>query len=130
MLRKILIGKIHRAVVTDADLQYMGSITLDPDLLDAAGILPLQEVEVWNVTNGERFTTYTLPGRRGSGEVILNGAAARRVAKGDVVIIAAYGLVEGEGPYKARVVFVGPGNTVGEIKEYSWDPDQKKFELC
>lgn len=90
----MLSGKIHRATVTHADLHYVGSITIDLDLLDAAGILPGELVAVVDVTNGARLETYTISGERGSGVVGINGAAAHLVHPGDVVIIIAYGLME------------------------------------
>lgn len=83
-------GKIHRATVTEANLEYMGSITIDEDLMDGAGILPGERVQICNNNNGARLETYTIPGKRGSGVVCLNGAAARCTAIGDVVIIIAY----------------------------------------
>ncbi len=83
-------GKIHRATVTEANLEYMGSITIDEDLMNAAGILPGERVQICNNNNGARLETYTIPGKRGSGVVCLNGAAARCTAIGDVVIIIAY----------------------------------------
>lgn len=83
-------GKIHRATVTEANLEYMGSITIDEDLLDAAGILPGERVQICNNNNGTRLETYTITGKRGSGVICLNGAAARCTAIGDVVIIIAY----------------------------------------
>jgi aspartate 1-decarboxylase len=87
-------GKIHRAVVTQARLDYMGSITIDEDLLDAAGILPGEKVQIVNNNNGERLETYTIAGERGSGVICLNGAAARKAQVGDVVLIIAYGLMD------------------------------------
>ena len=87
-------GKIHRAVITQARLDYMGSITIDEDLLDAAGILPGEKVQIVNNNNGERLETYTIAGERGSGVICLNGAAARKAQLGDVVIIIAYGLMD------------------------------------
>lgn len=86
----MMAGKIHRATVTEANLEYVGSITLDPDLMDAAGILPYEQVHVLDVTNGNRLETYTLIGQRGSGEVCINGAAAHLVNPGDLVIIVTY----------------------------------------
>ncbi len=83
-------GKIHRATVTEANLDYEGSITLDPDLMDAAGILPYEQVHVLDVSNGARLETYAIKGLRGSGEVCINGAAAHLVHQGDLVIIATY----------------------------------------
>ena len=93
-MRTMLRGKIHRATVTGADLHYEGSVTIDVDLLEGADILPHEQVDIWNVTNGERFTTYALPGQRGSGVVCINGAAAHKASRGDLVIIAAFAQVE------------------------------------
>lgn len=90
MLRKMLKGKIHRLRVTEADLNYVGSITLDPDLMDAADILPYEQVHVLDVDNGNRLTTYAIPGARGCGEVCINGAAAHLVHPGDIVLVLAY----------------------------------------
>ena len=87
---EMLKGKIHRAVVTQAELDYVGSITVDMDLLDAAGILEYEKVQIVDINNGERFETYTIAGERGSGVICLNGAAARCVQKGDKIIIMAY----------------------------------------
>ncbi len=94
MQRWMLKSKIHRATVTEVNLQYEGSIALDKDLLDAADILPGEQVHVYNVTNGERWITYAIPAPAGSGTVMLNGAAARLGAVGDIIIVAAYALVE------------------------------------
>jgi aspartate 1-decarboxylase len=94
MLRRMMRSKIHRATVTRTDLHYEGSITVDSDLLDAAGMLPYEAVWIWNVNNGERFETYTLSGTRGSGEICLNGAAARKAAAGDLIIIATFSWLE------------------------------------
>ena len=99
MLRRMMHSKIHRATVTRTDLHYEGSITVDADLLDAANMLPYEAVWIWNVNNGERFETYTLAGARGSGEICLNGAAARKAARGDLIIIATFSWMEEE---KAR----------------------------
>lgn len=90
MLYTMMHGKIHRATVTESNLEYMGSITIDEDLMDAAGILPGERVQICNNNNGSRLETYTIPGKRGSGVVCLNGAAARHTAIGDIVIIIAY----------------------------------------
>ncbi len=84
-------AKIHRATVTQADLDYVGSVTIDQDLLDAADILPGEKVDIWNITNGNRLHTYALSGARGSGVIGINGAAAHLVSPGDLVIIAAFG---------------------------------------
>ena len=94
MYRTLLKSKIHRATVTDADLHYVGSITVDPDLLEAADILEHEQVAVVNVDNGARFETYTIAGERGSGQMKVNGAAARLVEPGDKVIIVNWGLMD------------------------------------
>jgi aspartate 1-decarboxylase len=94
MFLHILKSKIHRARVTQAELHYVGSITIDQDLLDAANLLPNEKVQIVNNNNGERFETYVIPGERGSGQICLNGAAARRVQVGDIVIIMAYCLMD------------------------------------
>ncbi|NHU85046.1 aspartate 1-decarboxylase [Kocuria sp. JC486] len=94
MLRTMFTGKIHRATVTHADLDYVGSVTIDLDLLEAADILPGQQVQIVDVTNGARLETYTIPGERGSGVIGINGAAAHLVHPGDVVILIAYAQME------------------------------------
>jgi aspartate 1-decarboxylase len=91
MLRTMCKGKIHRATVTDANLHYVGSLTVDVDLLERSDILPYEQVQVVNVNNGSRLVTYTIPGQRGSGTMCLNGAAARLGQKGDIIIVIAYG---------------------------------------
>jgi aspartate 1-decarboxylase len=90
MTRNMLKSKIHRATVTDADLNYDGSITVDAGLMEAANMLPHELVHVWNVNNGERFETYVIPGPRQSGTICVNGSAARRVHRGDLLIIASF----------------------------------------
>jgi aspartate 1-decarboxylase len=90
MRHRMFNSKIHRATVTQADLHYEGSMTIDRDLLDAAGILPYEEVQVWNVTNGSRLATYAIEGERGSGVICVNGAAAHHANPGDLVIIATF----------------------------------------
>lgn len=94
MLYNMFHGKIHRATVTQANLEYMGSITIDEDLLEMAGILPGERVQVVNNNNGERLETYTIAGKRGSGVICLNGAAARSAQVGDTVIIIAYAMMD------------------------------------
>ena len=91
MRRRMFLGKIHRATVTHADLEYEGSVTIDKDLLDAAGMLDHEEVHVLNVTRGSRLVTYTLPGPRGSGVICINGAAAHLNGPGELVILATFG---------------------------------------
>ena len=90
MQRTMLNAKIHRVTVTEADLNYDGSLTIDQDLLEAAGILPFERVKVYNINNGERFDTYAIQGKRGTGVIGLNGAAARKGHVGDLIIIATY----------------------------------------
>lgn len=114
MLLKLMKSKIHRATVTQSDLHYEGSIGIDEDLLDAAGILPFEAVHVWNVNNAERFETYAIPMPRGSREVQVNGAAARLAQTGDLVIVATFCWIDDQ---KARghqpsVLLLGEGNTV------------------
>ena len=111
-LRRMMTGKIHRATVTGADLHYVGSVTVDADLLDAADILPGQEVDVVDVTNGARLTTYAIPGDRGSGVLTINGAAAHLVGEGDTVILISYSLLDDASAraYRPHVVFVDAGN--------------------
>lgn len=94
MQRFMLKSKLHRATVTDANLNYEGSISIDEHLMDIADIMPFEKVAIYNVSNGERFTTYTIKGKRNSGTICLNGAAARKVSRGDLVIIASYVLVD------------------------------------
>jgi aspartate 1-decarboxylase len=117
MLRPMLIGKIHRATVTEANLDYVGSITIDADLLDAADVLPGQQVDVVDVTNGARLTTYAIAGERGRGGVGINGAAAHLISPGDVVIIIAYGmLTDAEARTRpAQVVFVDADNRIVQL---------------
>lgn len=94
MILTMMKSKIHRATVTGCDLGYEGSITIDPALIDAAGMLPYEQVDVLNINNGARFTTYIIKGKkRGNGDMIINGAAARLVQKGDLVIVCTYGLM-------------------------------------
>jgi len=117
MLRQMLIGKIHRATVTEANLDYVGSITIDADLLDAADVLPGQQVDVVDVTNGARLTTYAIAGERGRGGVGINGAAAHLIRPGDVVIIIAYGmLTDAEARTRpAHVLFVDADNRIVQL---------------
>ncbi len=90
MKRTLLKSKIHRATVTDANLHYQGSVSVDPLLMTAADLLPWERVEIYNLSNGERFATYVIPGRPGAGEVVINGAAAHKAGAGDLVILASY----------------------------------------
>ncbi|MBJ7328879.1 MAG: aspartate 1-decarboxylase [Solirubrobacteraceae bacterium] len=108
MLRQMMKSKIHRATVSDCDLHYVGSITVDPELLEAADILPHELVHVVDVDNGARFETYTIEGTRGSGEMKVNGAAARLVHRGDTIIVISYAQYDREEleTYEPRVVHV------------------------
>lgn len=112
MYIEVLKSKIHRATVTEADLNYVGSITIDEALMEAAGIVENEKVQVLNVNNGERLETYAIRGERGSGVVCLNGAAARKACKGDVVIIISYALVNPDEArsFAPRIVFPGKNN--------------------
>ena len=120
MMRQMLLGKIHRAVVTAADVNYVGSITVDSELLEAAGILPYERVQVVDVENGARLETYTIPGAPGKGEIQLNGAAARLVAVGDHVIIMNYGWLSSEEitSNRPKVVLIGEDNRIKKVMHY------------
>ncbi|ETT81121.1 aspartate 1-decarboxylase [Viridibacillus sp. FSL R5-0477] len=120
MLRMMMNAKIHRAVVTQADLNYIGSITIDEDLLDAVGMLQNEKVHVVDNNNGARFETYIIAGERGSGVICVNGAAARLVQKGDVVIIMSYAYVNDEEAknHKPTVAIMQQGNTIKELIQY------------
>jgi aspartate 1-decarboxylase len=124
MLRHFLLGKIHRATVTRADLDYVGSITLDPLLIEAAGFMENEKVDIYDVTNGSRISTYVIPGIPGSGEVGINGAAAHLVDKGDLVIIAAYGWMSPEEAETVapKVVFVDDHNRITERRTQERTP--------
>ena len=120
MTLTMLKGKIHRAVVKQADLNYVGSITIDSELLEAAGILEYEMVQIVDVENGNRFETYTIAGEKGSGMICLNGAAARQVAVGDHVIIMCYAqMSEQEAKeHKPYVVFTDEDNHIASISRY------------
>jgi aspartate 1-decarboxylase len=122
MYRTLLKSKIHRAVVTHCELHYEGSCGIDEDLLDAANICENEQIHIWNLNNGERFVTYAIKAPRGSGIFSLNGSAARRAATGDLIIIAAFGLVhEKRVPgHKPVLVFMDEAN---RIKEKRSDPE-------
>src|SRR4051795_12700587 len=117
MLRTMMKSKIHRATVTQADLHYVGSVTVDEDLLDAADLLPRELVHVVDVTNGARLETYTIAGERGSGVLGINGAAAHLVHPGDVVILIAYGMFDTAEAkvFEPSVVFVDEHNAITRI---------------
>ena len=117
MFRLMLRSKIHRATVTDANLEYEGSLTVDPDLLEAAGMLPYEQVRVSNLNNGERFETYLIPGRRGSGDMCLNGPTARKGAKGDKIIVFCYEYYSEEElkTFKPNIVLVDARNRIVSV---------------
>src|SRR5919112_3990286 len=119
MHRTMLKSKIHRATVTDCDLHYVGSITIDPDLLEAAVILEHEQVAVVDVDNGARFETYTIAGRRGSGEIKVNGAAARLVHTGDTVIVISYAAYDEREleTYEPKVVHVSADNSIVTVDD-------------
>ncbi|MBP6287357.1 MAG: aspartate 1-decarboxylase [Ferruginibacter sp.] len=112
MLIEILKSKVHRAVITEANLNYVGSLTLDEDLMDAANLIEHEKIQVVNVNNGERIETYLIKGKRGSGVVCLNGPAARKGAEGDIVIIISYATMDFEEArtFKPVVIFPKEGN--------------------
>jgi aspartate 1-decarboxylase len=132
MERKMLKSKIHRAVVTGADLHYEGSVTIDKGLMEAADIIPYEAVSIWNVTNGNRFETYAIEGERGSGVICINGAAARMVAPEDLVIIACFvNMNDAEAAnHEPRLIFVDEQNRMiptrreapgqGTLKKVAW----------
>jgi aspartate 1-decarboxylase len=119
MMRFFLRAKIHRATVTEANLDYEGSITIDRHLMNAAGLVPFEKVEIYNVTSGTRLETYVIEGAAGSGDICVNGAAAHLVKKGDKIIIACYcALHEGQMlDHRPKLVFVDEMNRVKVLKE-------------
>jgi aspartate 1-decarboxylase len=116
MMITMLRAKLHRLTVTQADLNYIGSITLDPELIEAAGLFDGEKVQIVNVNNGERFETYIITGERNSGQVCLNGPAARRVQEGDVIIIIAYALMTPEEAKTHQPVLVFPDTATNRLK--------------
>lgn len=118
MFRTIMKSKIHRAVVTEANLNYMGSITIDSELLEAANIFPNEKVQIVNNNNGARFETYVISGPPGAGDICLNGAAARLVHPGDTIIIITYAMMDEKEAteHKPIVIFVDGNNKISEIK--------------
>jgi aspartate 1-decarboxylase len=112
MIIEVIKSKIHRATITQADLNYIGSITVDEDLMDASNLIENEKVDVLNISNGERLTTYIIKGERGSGDISLNGAAARKAAVGDLIIIASYASMDFEEArtFKPAIVFPDSSN--------------------
>ncbi|MRX70968.1 aspartate 1-decarboxylase [Bacillus lacus] len=117
MFRTMMNGKIHRARVTEANLNYVGSITIDENILDAVGMVPNEKVQIVNNNNGARFETYIIPGQRGSGVICINGAAARLVQEGDVVIIISYAFIPEERvpAHQPKVAIMNESNDIVEI---------------
>ncbi len=115
----MLYSKLHRATVTDANLNYVGSITVDQDLLDAVDMRVGQKIDIVNVNNGERFSTYIIPGERGNGDICLNGAAARKVHKGDKIIIIAYASmsIEEADAHSPKIVILDDDNSIAQAFE-------------
>jgi len=123
MIVPFLKAKIHRATVTEANLEYQGSVTIGSELLEASGIVPFEQVQIYNITNGERFTTYAMAGSRGT--ICINGAAAWKARPGDLVIIASYCMLNQEEirSFKPNLVYVGKEN---EIKAVTHEPPKEK----
>ncbi len=117
MFRHLFRSKIHRATITQADLNYVGSLTVDEDLMNAADFLPYEKVSVVNITNGERLETYVIPGPRGSGVICLNGAAARKGSPGDLIIIMTYAMMSDQEArtHRPTVVHVDRNNHIVDI---------------
>jgi len=122
MLRSMLKSKIHRATITEANLNYEGSITIDRRLMEAAELLPFEQVMVYNVSTGDRFSTYTIDGDLDSGTICLNGAAARKGSPGDLIIIASYGIYSEDEILKGKsiLVWVDKGNCLEKRTEVPW----------
>ncbi|MEZ0329599.1 MAG: aspartate 1-decarboxylase [Dissulfuribacterales bacterium] len=122
MLRSMLKSKIHRATVTQTALHYEGSLSLDKDLIEAAQLLPFEQIMVYNISNGERFDTYVIEAERGSGTVCLNGAAARKGEPGDLIIIASYGLFDKQECLtgESRIVAVDSNNRITDVMTHNW----------
>ena len=121
MQRNMLKSKIHRATVTHCELHYEGSCAIDEDLLEASNIVENERIDIWNVNNGERFSTYAIKGERGSGMISLNGSAARRAQLGDLVIIAAFAMVDEEemkAGWKPDLVFVDEHNKIKGSRDH------------
>ena len=117
MLRQILLSKLHRATVTECDINYNGCIKIDEELREKSGMREVEKVEIFNITNGNRFSTYIIVGERGSGIISINGAAARLVQVGDKVIILNYGIIEEDKmeDYKPRIVVLNDENRIEQI---------------
>lgn len=116
MLVQVMKSKLHRVTVTQAELHYIGSITIDEDLMEAADLLEGERVQIVNINNGERLETYVIAGKRGSGEICLNGPAARKVAVGDVVIVISYAFMDREEARTYKPVVVFPETETNQLK--------------
>jgi aspartate 1-decarboxylase len=130
MLRLMLKSKVHRATVTEADLDYEGSLTLDQELMDAADLREFEGISVYNVTNGSRFETYVINGRRGSGTICINGAAAHLAGPGDLVIIASYTWLEEKEVLtrQPRIVLVDGKNRIKKIRDHFPAPEARGLD--
>jgi len=115
MLIEVLKSKIHKVAVTEANLNYVGSVTIDEDLMDASNLIENEKVQVLNINNGERLETYVIKGKRGSGEICLNGPAARKVTVGDVVIIMSYASVDFQEAKSFRPVIIFPDTKTNKL---------------
>ncbi|TXB64662.1 aspartate 1-decarboxylase [Vicingus serpentipes] len=113
---QVVKSKIHRVRVTEADLNYIGSITIDEDLMEGANIIEGEKVQIVNINNGERLETYTIKGPRGSGEICLNGPAARKVAVNDIIIIISYGIMDFEEAKSFKPTLIFPDETTNKLK--------------
>ncbi len=131
MLRLMLKSKVHRATVTEADLDYEGSLTLDQELMDAADLQEFEGIAVYNITNGSRFETYVIKGQRGSGTVCINGAAAHLAGPGDLVIIASYAWMEEQEMLsrQPRVVLVDRKNRIKKVRDHFPAPEARGLDL-
>jgi aspartate 1-decarboxylase len=115
MILEVLKSKIHRVSVTGANINYIGSITIDEDLMDASNIIENEKVQVLNLNNGERFETYVIKGERGSGEICLNGAAARKVLVGDILLIMAFAFIDADEAKKFRPTIIFPDTKTNKL---------------
>lgn len=124
MLQVMLKCKVHRATITDANLNYEGSLTVDSNLMAEAGLIPFEQIKVYNINNGERFDTYVIEGPAGSGTIALNGAAARKGMVGDLIIVASYALYSTEelNAYYPKIVVLTPENGIKQIYNADYPP--------
>jgi len=127
MQRTLLKSKIHRATITEAELNYIGSITIDKELMNAVDILPFEKVQIVNINNGSRLETYVIEGQAGSGIICLNGPAARRGVAGDIITIMSYAILSEEeiDTFVPKTVFVDETNKIVSVKEYCASPAER-----